>query len=111
VSGNVETDRLLDANEIAEWLNVTPAWVHGMASTGEMPAIKLALLALLARVGSGVVDRARDAHAHKKARMTALFNGSIHEPQRTPGLPSVHDNDRLISPPSAAYKPWVQVTD
>lgn len=36
-----QTDRLLDAAEVAEWLNVTPAWVHEMARNGEMPAIRL----------------------------------------------------------------------
>ena len=42
--------------------------------------------------------------------MTALFNGSLHETKRTSGLPSVHDNDRLISWPSAAYKPSARMT-
>ena len=34
-------DRLLKVEEVADWLAVTPAWVHEMARTGEIPAIKL----------------------------------------------------------------------
>jgi excisionase family DNA binding protein len=35
------TERLLDTDEVAAWLNVTPAWVQEMARSGEMPAFKL----------------------------------------------------------------------
>lgn len=37
----INADRLLDAEQVADWLAVTPAWVHEMARNGEMPAIKL----------------------------------------------------------------------
>lgn len=41
MSSNEVTDRLLDAYEVAGWLSVTPAWVHEMARSGDIPAIKL----------------------------------------------------------------------
>jgi excisionase family DNA binding protein len=35
------TDRLLDANEVAEWLGVPVSWVRESTRTGAMPAIPL----------------------------------------------------------------------
>lgn len=35
------SDRLLTAQQVAEWLNVRTAWVQEMARSGQLPAIKL----------------------------------------------------------------------
>jgi excisionase family DNA binding protein len=35
------TDRLLDANEVAEWLGVPVSWVWESTRSGAMPAIAL----------------------------------------------------------------------
>lgn len=35
------TQRLLTPEDIADWLQVTPQWVHEMARTQQIPAIKL----------------------------------------------------------------------
>lgn len=35
------TDRLLTAEDVAQWFGVTVEWVHTMARTGQMPATKL----------------------------------------------------------------------
>lgn len=35
------TARLMTAEEVATWLQVTPDWVHKMARTGEIPSMKL----------------------------------------------------------------------
>jgi excisionase family DNA binding protein len=37
----VPTDKLLTADEVADWLQLTPAWVQAMARTGEIPALRL----------------------------------------------------------------------
>jgi excisionase family DNA binding protein len=35
------TDRLLDAREVAEWLNVPESWVRESTRSGAMPAVEL----------------------------------------------------------------------
>jgi excisionase family DNA binding protein len=34
-------ERLLTAEDVAEWFQVTPAWVQQLARDGEIPAVRL----------------------------------------------------------------------
>lgn len=39
--GYVDEERLLDTDEVAKWLNVTPATVARLANGGALPAIRI----------------------------------------------------------------------
>jgi excisionase family DNA binding protein len=39
--GDLVTGRLMTAVEVADWLQVTPEWVHEMARDGGIPSMKL----------------------------------------------------------------------
>jgi excisionase family DNA binding protein len=59
------TDRLLDATEVADWLNVTVAWVQEMARKGEIPAIQLGRYWRFSRqaIETWLTERAQATHA------------------------------------------------
>lgn len=67
MSDQKETARLLDANELAEWLNVTPAWVLEAARSGEMPAIKLGRYWRFSKEGiaAWLVERQQRTHTRR----------------------------------------------
>jgi excisionase family DNA binding protein len=67
VDGAGSIDRLLDAEAVADWLSVTPAWVHEMARNGEMPAIKLGRYWRFSRqaIEAWLVERAQATHARR----------------------------------------------
>lgn len=61
------TDRLLDAEQVADWLSVTPAWVHEMARNGEMPAMKLGRYWRFSRqaIEEWLIERAHATHERR----------------------------------------------
>jgi len=61
--------RLLTAEDVAEWLQVTVEWVHQMARTGQMPAMKLGRYWRFdqAAVGTWLMNRQGGAYKRRTA--------------------------------------------
>lgn len=61
------TDRLLDATEVAEWLNVTVAWVQEQARSGQMPAIQIGRYWRFSRqaIEEWLIERAQRTHERR----------------------------------------------
>lgn len=67
MSRQQEPEPLLGTSEVADWLNVTSAWVHEMARTGEMPALKLGRYWRFSRpvIEAWLAERAKRVHSRR----------------------------------------------
>jgi excisionase family DNA binding protein len=57
----------MTAIEVAEWLQVTPEWVHEMARDGEIPSMKLGRYWRFERdaIAGWLVDRQQRTHTRR----------------------------------------------
>jgi excisionase family DNA binding protein len=67
MANSVAGARLLTAEEVADWLAVTPTWVHEMARSGEIPAIKLGRYWRFSRsaIEDWLAERAQRTHGRR----------------------------------------------